>query len=72
MTGHPPSDGVVLATVRFQETDQRTDEAADAIVAFLQQGQGRIVDTADTPDDTREIRLVGYVTSSKPPEPSDP
>lgn len=50
-----------LTSIRFQETDQQPYEAAKAIVDFLRPGPGRVVDTSETPDDTRELLVLGYV-----------
>jgi hypothetical protein len=59
--GRGPARRRTLASVRFQETGQRPTDAAQAIVDFLREGAGRVVDTAKTPDDTRVIAIVGYL-----------
>jgi hypothetical protein len=55
-----PHEGVRLGTVRIQEAGQRIDEAAEQVVAFLSAAPGRIVDTAGSSDEVREIVIVGY------------
>lgn len=58
--GHSLPNRQLLGSVRFQEADQETAEAAEAIVQFLCQGPGHVVDTAQSNDDTRVILVVGY------------
>lgn len=58
--GHDLPNRQLLGSLWFQEADQEIAEVAEAIVQFLGQGPGHVVDTAETDDDTRVILVVGY------------
>lgn len=61
-------DATVLTTLRIQEAGQRIGEAADLVVAFLAAGHGRVVDTALSSDEIREVVVVGHIAGGASPD----